>query len=222
MTEVIPAIIPQSFEDLEDKMNLVARYTKLVQIDVLDGKFVPARSWPYQKDHGTFQAILNEDEGMPLWESLDFEVDLMVKNPEQVINDWITAGASRVIVHIESTDKMDEIVKIIHKRVELGIALDIDTSTDTILPYLEDVDFVQFMGIAKIGFQGEKFDERVVDKIREFHNAHPEVVISVDGGVTLDSAPLLVGAGVRRLVSGSTIYDSADIGGKIGELKHIS
>jgi ribulose-phosphate 3-epimerase len=206
----------------------------LVQIDVMDGKFVKARSWPYfSGDQFSFNALLEESEGLPFWDSLDYEVDLMVSKPEEVIDDWITAGARRLIVHIESTDKMQDIVDSINKRfafpedgtprdIELGIALNVDTPISAITGYLEDIDFVQFMGIQTIGLQGQPFDERVLDKIREFHNAHPEIIISVDGGVNFETAPLLIEAGVKRLVSGSTIFDGDNIPNAIEHFKRIS
>jgi ribulose-phosphate 3-epimerase len=135
-----------------------------------------------------------------------------------VIDSWITAGAGRIIIHAESTQKMDEIVKMMNGRfyyegmtgkrdVELGIALNLDTPTDVVLPYLEDIQCVQFMGIQIIGQQGQPFEERVLDKIRDFHNAHPEITINVDGGVNFDTAPLLIEAGAKRLIAGSAVFE---------------
>lgn len=242
MTEIIPAIMPDSFDDLEYKASLVAQYVSLVQIDVMDGKFVKSRSWPYfSGDQFSFNALLEESEGLPFWDSLDYEVDLMITKPEETIDDWITAGAKRLIVHIESTEKMQDIINSINSRfafpetygsspargeakrdVELGIAINVDTSISSIVGYLEDIDFVQFMGIQTIGLQGQPFDERVLDKIREFHNAHPEIIISVDGGVNFDTAPALIEAGVKRLVSGSTIFDGDNIPNAIEHFKRIT
>ncbi len=81
--------------------------------------------------------------------------------------------------------------------------LKLETPTDSILEYLEDINFVQFMGIPVLGVQSAVMDERVIDKIRDFHNNHPEVIISIDGGVTLGNAHALIEAGAKRLVSGS-------------------
>ena len=64
------------------------------------------------------------------------------------------------------------------------------------------------MGIARIGYQGEQFDERVIDRIKEFKKAYPYSIVSVDGGVNKESAPLLKEAGVDRLVIGSAIFNS--------------
>ena len=232
MIEIIPAIMPAGFEDLKDKVAYVANHADMVQLDIMDGKFVKARSWPYfSGDEHSFESLLSESEGLPEWEKINYEIDLMVSKPEDVIDDWITAGASRIVVHIESTTEMEEIVKRMHGRfgygtsraadVELGIALNIDTPTDTLLPFLEQIQFVQFMGIRTIGLQGEPFDEQAIDKIRNFHNAHPEIIISVDGGVNFETAPTLLEIGVRRLVAGSVIFESSNIPATLEDFKKI-
>ena len=107
MTEIIPAIIPESFEDLKDKMALINGLTGIVQIDICDGKFVPSKSWPYVGDHDAmYRRVTTEEEGFPFWESMDFEVDLMVQNPETIVYDWINAGARRIVFHVESSDTL--------------------------------------------------------------------------------------------------------------------
>ncbi len=233
MIEIIPALMPSSFQDMEDTLALVAPYVPLVQLDIMDGKFVRPRTWPYFSDHASFEALLVEDAGFPFWERLNFEIDLMVTKPEDVIDDWISAGASRIIIHVESTKNIPVIVANLNTRlkyskdhgvprdVELGIALNVDTPTETITEFLEDIDFVQFMGIKNIGYQGEQLDESVFNKIRTFHDAHPEVIISVDGGVTLDNARDLTELGVKRLVSGSAILKSNSIPATLEEFKNI-
>ncbi len=236
MIEIIPAIMPKSFADLQEKLSLVATYVDSVQLDVMDGKFVKSKSWPYVGDKGEFQNLMTEFEGLPYWDQVDFEIDLMVKNPQDVVESWITAGAARLVAHVECGG-IPEILKVLHGRlayggggprfetpeigVELGLALNPDTHTDLILPYLEDISFVQFMGIEKIGYQGQQFQETVIDKIRDFHNAHPEVMISVDGGVGLENARELLGAGAKRLISGSVIFESDNIAATIEEFKNI-
>jgi ribulose-phosphate 3-epimerase len=226
MIEIIPAIMPKNMQDLEDKLGLVAGHVSSVQLDIMDGIFVPEETWPYLADRRSFEALLKEEQGLPFWDNVDYEIDLMVANPETILNDWITAGAARIIVHVESTQNLPEIIKQFNewftyiydlqgkkekRDVELGLALNIDTPMEAVLPYLEDIDFVQFMGIDKIGYQGQAFDEKVLDKIRGFHNNHPEITLSVDGGVTHDNARDLIDAGVKRLVSGSAIFASVNV-----------
>jgi ribulose-phosphate 3-epimerase len=233
MIEIIPAIMPEDLQDLHDKAELVAPYVRMVQLDIMDGRFVKSKTWPYFTSDHSFEKLLSEDEGLPLWEKIDFEIDLMIDKPETVLDDWITAGAKRLIIHIESTKNMNNIIKNFRQRfayspnptersIELVLAKGIETPIDAILPYLEDIDGVQFMGIAHIGYQGEELDERVIDTMREFHIAHPEVILSVDGGVTLDNARILTEAGARRLVSGSGIYKSTNIQETIELFKNIN
>jgi ribulose-phosphate 3-epimerase len=95
--------------------------------------------------------------------------------------------------------------------VELGLAINTTTPISAIEPYLDRVEFIQCMGIARIGFQGEGFDERVVEHIRAIRALRPEMPISVDGAVNFETAKRLVEAGATRLVSGSAILKSNDV-----------
>jgi ribulose-phosphate 3-epimerase len=232
MVEVIPAIIPKNFQDLEEKMSEVAGLVPLVQIDVMDGVLTPEASWPYKFiPDPDFSGIIKEEKEFPFWEKLDFEVDMMVSNPENFWFDWVSCGAKRVILHFESKKNIESLIKDFKSKmvakesvlyIELGLALDIQTLNEKIYPLVELVDFIQFMGIAKIGFQGQPFDEKVVSKIEDFKKNFPKVPVSVDGGVNLNSAQRLVAAGADRLVSGSAIFESDDISLTIEQLRNLS
>lgn len=232
MIEIIPAVMPTSTTDLQSKLSQVAGHMSVAQIDVMDGRFVKNVSWPYTEDEEYFQGILNEDEGLPYWDQFDFEVDLMLVRPEEVINDWITAGVRRIVVHQESTDNLDKILTDFRARFpkrdapdvfdcEIGLAQNVDTPIESLFPYLDRVDFVQLMGIDVIGEQGNPFDEKVLEKIKALRECSPQIIISVDGGVSLDTAQELISAGVNRLVVGSAIFKSEDIGETIKEFKHL-
>lgn len=239
MAEVIPAIIPQSFEDLKEKMSLVKGLVPVVQVDVCDGKFVPSKCWPYANDDGEFENILKEDEGFPFWQSMDFEADLMIANPEDGgAEDFIKAGAKRIILHVESSDKIFAFVTELRKKygyfgdsavtVEIGIGIGVDTPNDVLDDYLKVdeqgktlADFVQFMGIDKIGYQGQEFDPEVLTKIRDLREKYPDVIIGIDGGVNFENAHDLVEVGASKLVSGSALYGSDDIKKAIEEMKNI-
>lgn len=223
MPEIIPAIIPESLEDLEKKLKKVKGLAPLVQIDLTDGKFVPNLSWPFAetREREEFQKIVDGLEGLPYWKDFDFEADLMITKPQERIEDWVRAGFTRVIVHYESTECLDEIIERLSGQVEIGIALNIDTPNERLDEYLSRVDFIQCMGIAKIGFQREEFDERVIPKITHFKESHPNVILSVDGGVNFESAKKLKEAGVDRLVSGSSLFDAPNIRQAISEFGDI-
>lgn len=219
--EIIPAIMAESFEDLLEKYSKVKEYVLIAQIDVMDGKFVSSISWPYAiKNKG--QSFLTEKD-CPLLPSIDFdfEVDLMVLNPENVIESWIKAGAKRVIIHIESVTRIEDVFLKIPSDIEIGIALNTTTPNEHIYPFIEKIDFAQFMGIEKIGFQRRDFDERVLKKIVNLRERFKRVIISVDGGVNLETAPKLIKAGANRLVSGSAIFESSDISETISRLSSV-
>ena len=231
MKEIIPAIIPEDFYDLQGKMSLVAGLAPLVQIDVLDGKFTPEASWPYNvEEDKNFLDIVRGEKGFPYWEKIDFEVDLMVEDPFTFWEDWFNAGAKRIIFHIESKTNWETIIAEFKKHsvekdlpfyTELGFAINIDTPLEKLLPVIAQADFIQCMGIARIGFQGEPFDERVIEKIKEIKKHYPEMIVSVDGGVSLENAQALIEAGATRLVSGSAIFEDSDISSIIGEFRNL-
>lgn len=226
--------MPDTYEDLLAKAKRVQSLVPLAQIDIMDGAFVKSKSWPYSEG-GTrrephFMALMGQDEGMPFWEDLDYEIDLMIGEPEKHIDEWLPLGASRLIFHIESIKDLDlffahdmwkEGARDIggEKVVQLGLAINPDTSLDAILPHIPKIDFVQCMGIAKIGYQGQPFDERVLAHINALRVAYPNMPISVDGGVNMDTAGLLKQAGATRLVAGSAIFGATDVAGAIDGLQ---
>ncbi|MCW9054574.1 MAG: hypothetical protein OQJ98_01160 [Candidatus Pacebacteria bacterium] len=219
--EVIPAIMPESVADLTEKVRKIVGLVRTVQIDIMDGVFVPEKTWPYIDDE-------TRPEELPYWDEVAYEVDLMVKEPEEIIDTWLGFEVARIIIHIESTEKLQSIMRhieaydertLVTSPTEIGISLNVETPNDAIAPYEYDVDFVQCMGIARIGYQGEPFDERVIEKIRDLRRKYPHLIISVDGGVSLESAPKLIEAGAERLVSGSSVFESPDIQATIEKLK---
>ena len=220
MTEIVPAIMPKSFNDLSAKMRQVKSIVSCVQIDVMDGIYVSPRTWPYGKDQGEeFESIVSGSEDMPFINELEFEVDLMVTGQEEEAERWVRAGAGRVIGHIEAADSVESFIKVVRDAsvpadspmsVELGLALEIETPLSVLEPLVFDIDFVQIMGIANVGYQGEEFDERAIERVSALRGMYPNLVITVDGGVDEDSALLLRRAGANRLVSGSAIFGADD------------
>ena len=215
--QIIPAILPKDFEELEDKIESVkslldwAPLTGFVQVDVCDGRFVPNFSWPFRKHDKNFEAILREDRGLPAWEDVEYEIDLMVAEPEEAAMQWVTAGASRLVIHVESVKDPKSILSILKNTGELtevGLAINIDTPNEALAEFADQIKFIQCMGIARIGYQRQPFDPRVLEKIKAIKKLYPGVLISVDGGVSLETAPLLRDAGADRLIVGSAIFGS--------------
>ncbi|OGD68486.1 hypothetical protein A2996_03645 [Candidatus Campbellbacteria bacterium RIFCSPLOWO2_01_FULL_34_15] len=216
--EVIPAIIPKSYEDLRQKISLVKDFSHFVQIDITDGIFVSSTSWPYSDSVWSEGIFLD----MPFCNECNFEFDLMIQDPEKTINDWIMEGASKIVVHVESTDNLELLIaELKEKKIEVGLAFNIETPFDLYSHLLDKADFIQLMGIEKIGFQGQAFSEKIFEKIADLRKRKPDVIMSVDGGVNLENAKRLKEAGVNRVAVGSAVFGSKDIKETIEQFKKI-
>lgn len=228
--EIIPAILPETVADIRNNVAAIVDAVKIVQIDMVDGKFAPTQTWPYNgEDRQFFDALIAEEEGMPYWQEMSYELDLMVKDAHAHLDFFYPFGPTRLVLHAEAegdekefADFVEAIDPYIRDSVEIGIALNIDSSVDAYAHILKEADFVQCMGIAQIGYQGEPFDERVFDKIKEIREKFPGLTIAVDGGVTLENTPALVKAGVTRLVVGSAIWNASDPIEAIAEFKKLA
>jgi ribulose-phosphate 3-epimerase len=221
MSEIIPAILPESFEDLEEKLGMVAGLVPLVHIDVTNSTVTPDSSWPYKGEISHFLRITEEAEGFPYWEDMRFEVHCMVKEPGEIVEDWIKAGAERIIVHLEvfETDELSRFLSLLKNRfdgknsylgVEVGLAVNLDTPIEALLPHVLEADFIHMMSIKEIGLQGNPFDQEIFERIKALRSVYPETIISVDGGVTADHLDELNEAGVDRMVIGSAIFGQED------------
>ena len=236
MTEIIPAVLEKNYTDVVKRLDQVAGIVKTVQIDICDGVFVPSITWPfispaqYDKtlnlDAG-YQKIVADETEMPHWEDFDFELDLMVADAKKLLPDLMTLGPSRVLFHAEAfTDlytEIEECCKLMPTIVEPGIAINADMNPEVLFELLDAglITSVQCMGIAKIGYQGQPFDERVLANLRALRARYPNLPLGVDGAVTLESAPKLVEAGATRLASGSGIFAAPDITKRIKEFESV-
>ena len=217
MTEIIPAVLPKSFDDLREHLERLQGAVKQVQVDIVDGHFAHNKTWPY-KDSATFEKVLSEEHGLPLWETFDFEFDLMVSDPVERVMDYVHAGASRIIVHIKAEGAAAALQKLADLKsddygdysIKTGVALMCDMQPD-ILNDLDGLyDFVQVMGIARVGHQGEPFDKRAIYLVERLRARWPHMHVQVDGGVSIENARVLAHAGSERLIVGSAIFTAED------------
>jgi len=222
MGVIVPAILPTSREDLEGKLALLNGLVDSVQVDIVDGKFAGPATWPYVNGNGELAERLEDGEVLPYLGSIRYEIDLMVEDVEEVTGLWIAAGAQRLVIHAESTEHLPEIINELEVRyghskdfapglLSLGLSINNDSDLSQLEPHVDKADYVQFMGIASIGKQGQPFDPRVLEKVRAFRNKYPNLTIQVDGAVSLETAPLLLDAGVDRLVIGSDLWRARDL-----------
>lgn len=216
MIEIIPASMPHSFQDVQDDANRFFEYVSTVQIDMMDGEYVSTRNWPFNMglgSHGELKQII--EDGLPFWQKLNYEFDLMIEQPIESLPKLVELGPSRIILHADTFALADmelywETNPTVRNFVSFGVAVHPDWDLEDCADYIEAFDFVQCMGIAEIGKQGEPFDERTVEMIKAIRVEFPDKPISVDGGVSDETAGKLIQAGATRLVSGSFLHNKPD------------
>lgn len=232
MSLVVPAVLPSSKQELDEKLALFARIpsVKRIQIDVVDGRFATPASWPYNAPI-ELKDMVERSEMLPHLDRLTYEIDLMCLDAEVASSAWLALGATRLTFHAESDTNPLRLLTNARRcygddnfscgLVSFGLALNIESDLLLLEPCLGEVEYVQFMGIAKIGRQGQPFDRRVLEKIRAFHKRHPKILMQVDGGVSLENAKELTGLGVSNLVVGSGILKAADPAAEVAKFENL-
>jgi ribulose-phosphate 3-epimerase len=210
--KIIPAILPHSYKGIEIPVERILGAATTVQIDIVDGHFAPSRTWLFNhKDEETISAIFDQEVGMPYWQELNYELDLMVK----------------ITFHLEGLDPeitlayFQEMPEIIRAAISFGMAINIDTDPAGIAPYIPFIESIQCMGIKNVGYQGQQFDEEVYEQIKKVKALYPDKSIAVDGGVSLENAAQLVEAGATELIIGSALFQNNDSRGTIEAFEEV-
>ena len=210
---VVPALIPTSAQAVKDFTDLCL-FAREIQIDVVDGQFTPSASWPFEPvgDPASIKSFTDR---------YTLEVDLMVADPITAAYSWIAAGADMLVFHVE-TITLESLQRFAATTpVSIGVALHGDTTLETFIPYVAVADYIQVMGVRLIGAQGQTFDPKTYDTIAALRSRFPDISISVDGSVNLDTIKQLQQAGADRFVAGSAIISQANPQAAFQELKEM-
>jgi ribulose-phosphate 3-epimerase len=184
-----------------------------IQVDVMDGRFVP---------NITFGPLVVE--ALRSAVSVPLDVHLMIVEPERYLADFAQAGADRVMVHQEACLHLHRVLQAIHDLgVEAAVAINPGTPLSVLEEVLDLTDLIQVMTVNP-GFGGQSFIHSQLDKIRRLRQMLEarglQTPISVDGGIDPTTAPLVVQAGATVLVAGSSIYnDEASVAENIAALR---
>lgn len=194
MVKIIPAILAKDAHDFAKKLRLVEGSVKTVQIDVVDGKFAPFKSWADPEIIKTIPTPLK------------FELHLMVRDVGREIKKWSKIkNVSRVIFHAETKQNHPKLVQIIkRKKWQAGIALNPRTPLKKIEKLIPRLDTVLILGVTP-GRSGQKFQKPVLKKISQLRK-YKKIKIAVDGGVNLKNAQEILAAGADTLCAASAIY----------------
>jgi ribulose-phosphate 3-epimerase len=217
LIKIVPSILSADFTRLGEEVQAVeAAGADRVQVDVMDGRFVP---------NITFGAMAIACL-RPLTQ-LPIEAHLMVEPPEDFIEPFARAGADMIIVHQEATPHLHRAIQQIHSLgKKAGVAMNPATPAITISEVLGIVEMVLVMTVNP-GFGGQEFIPQTLGKIQQVRNAIRQrglnCDIEVDGGINVETVPLVVEAGADVLVAGSSVYGEKDgVGPAIQRLRAAS
>jgi len=187
----------------------------MVQLDVMDGKFV--ENITYGDPQGVKSIPTN----------LNWEIHLMVQEVEKAIDGWVEIEPMRIIFHCEAVrnlpiDRINDIIlKIKNYGIGVGMAANPETPLKAVKPFLNNLDLVLLMTV-RPGQGGQRFLNEVIPKIDALRKLWPSGKIEVDGGINSETAKLAIQAGANILVAGSYIFGTEDIKKVINELKYLT
>lgn len=201
MIIIEPSILSADFTRLGEQVQEVeAAGAQIIQIDVMDGNFVPNLTF----GPGVVKAL------RPLVK-MKLDVHLMIVEPQRYLHQFVDAGADRLIVHQEACLHLHDTLQTIRKLgIEVGVTLNPGTHIQALEETLELVDVVQVMTVNP-GFGGQAFIQSQFSKIRRLkqmiENQKLTIPIAVDGGIDVNTASLVVEAGATILVAGSSVFN---------------
>lgn len=205
MKKLAPSILSADFSKLaEEVAKIEAGGADYIHVDVMDGHFVPNISFG--------AAVMKSLAGKT---QLPFDVHLMIENPDQYLEDFMTPQTEFITVHQEACVHLHRTVQHIKSLgAKAGVSLNPATSLSTLDYILEDVDMVLIMSVNP-GFGGQKFIPSALEKIREIAEIKRaeglDFEIEVDGGANLQNVQELASAGTDIIVAGSAVFKTPDI-----------
>jgi ribulose-phosphate 3-epimerase len=202
--KIAPSILSANFANLGEDIAAVERGgADLIHVDVMDGHFVP-----------------NITIGPPVVRAIKriatrpLDVHLMIENPDRYIDDFVSAGASMLSVHVEVARHLHRTIASIKNRgVKAGAVLNPSTPASALEEIATELDFVLVMSVNP-GFGGQAFIPESLDKLRRVRAvlgaAGSSAPIEVDGGIDSMNAADVVAAGASILVAGNAIFGTRD------------
>ena len=214
---ITPAILPHSFEELTERLSRIEGLAPLVQIDICDGVFGLEKTW-------------SPVEGEVLPSGMDYEIDAMVNNWSTLIQQSIALGVKKVVLHVDHMTDDDiriAVTTLKENGITTGISVSNDIDVETHVQALriaKEIDYqvyAQVMGIARIGEQGQAFDESTCTRIVTLKQQIGDVDVQVDGAMNPTNAPKVIQAGATTLVVGSYLFNGGEPSSAYEEMTNI-
>jgi len=192
--KIIPALLAGDEKEALRLLSLVELMkAEYLHVDVMDGRFVPSMSVPAE-------FWLNHPPQIP------WAVHLMVEDPASYLESFFRAGAKRITFHYEAEMNPGQVLKQIKALgLKSGIALNPDTQPAKLEPYLPDLDYTLVMSVNP-GFYGSSFLPETLNKIPVLRSLGGHFAVGIDGGISLETFPLVKQAGVEEVNIGSYLF----------------
>lgn len=201
---IAPSLLSADFANLKKDIEMVNKSkADWFHIDIMDGMFVPNISFGFP----VLKAIKK-------YAKKPMDVHLMIVDPDRYLKEFAENGADIISVHYEACPHLHRSVqKIKALHCKAGVVLNPHTNIDLLHDIINELDLVLIMAVNP-GYGGQEFIENTYSKARKLKNLilekNPECLIEVDGGVTVENAPILIESGVDVLVAGNTVFSSSD------------
>lgn len=213
MIQLAPSILSADFSKLGEEVSYIEQAgADVIHVDVMDGHFVPNISYG-----ATVMKSLVGKTNLP------FDVHLMIENPDQYLEDFVTEQTRFITVHQEACPHLHRTIQHIKSLdIQAGVALNPATPLSTLDYILEDLDLVLVMSVNP-GFGGQKFIPSALRKVRELKERKTKekypFTIEIDGGVSLSNVKTITDAGVELVVAGSAVFGADNIEERVKEFK---
>ncbi len=211
---IAPSILSADFARLGAEVEAVlAAGADWVHFDVMDNHYVPNLTI------GPLVCAALRKAGI----KAPIDVHLMISPVDELVPDFAKAGATYISFHPEATRHVDRTIRLIRAcGCRPGLVFNPATSLDWLDYVIDEIDLVLLMSVNP-GFGGQHFIPKVLDKLIEararIDRTGRPIRLEIDGGVKVDNAAEIAGAGADTFVAGSAIFESGDYGATIKAMR---